>query len=65
MSGGERPRWRHEDTPVERDSEQWFLKITDYAERLLNDMRTWRWPDACSPCSELDRQSVGTFVDFK
>src|SRR5438128_11968577 len=31
--------WRHPDVEVEkRDLEQWFLKITDYAERLLADL---------------------------
>ncbi|HUP02822.1 MAG TPA: leucine--tRNA ligase, partial [Bryobacteraceae bacterium] len=40
--------WRHEDTPVEqRAMAQWFLKITDYAERLLNDMAKLEggWPE--------------------
>jgi leucyl-tRNA synthetase len=32
-------------TPVEiRQLEQWFFKITDYADRLLEDMRTIEWP---------------------
>jgi leucyl-tRNA synthetase len=40
--------WRHEDTLVEaRDIEQWFLKITDYAEQLLEDMKEIEagWPE--------------------
>ncbi|MEA2398665.1 MAG: leucyl-tRNA synthetase [Thermoleophilaceae bacterium] len=32
-------------TPVEaRQLEQWFFKITDYADRLLNDLATVEWP---------------------
>jgi leucyl-tRNA synthetase len=32
-------------TPVEvRQLEQWFFRITDYADRLLEDMRTIEWP---------------------
>ena len=32
-------------TPVEvRQLEQWFFKITDYADRLLEDMQTIEWP---------------------
>jgi leucyl-tRNA synthetase len=40
--------WRHEDTRVEvREIEQWFLKITAYAEQLLDDLRLLEgtWPE--------------------
>src|SRR5579885_2416871 len=40
--------WRHDDTPVEwKELEQWFLRITAYAERLLEDMAELegRWPE--------------------
>jgi leucyl-tRNA synthetase len=40
--------WRHEETLVEqRELEQWFLKITDYAEQLLADLDklAGRWPE--------------------
>jgi leucyl-tRNA synthetase len=33
-------------TPVEaRQLEQWFFRITDYADRLLDDLDTIRWPE--------------------
>ncbi len=38
--------WRHPDTPVEkRELEQWYLRITAYAERLLRDLEGLRWPE--------------------
>jgi leucyl-tRNA synthetase len=40
--------WRHEDNPVEqRALEQWFLKITAYADQLLTDMAQLEegWPE--------------------
>ncbi len=40
--------WRHEDTLVEaRDIEQWFLKITQYEDQLLDDMKQIEggWPE--------------------
>ncbi len=39
--------WRHEDQRVEqRDIEQWFLRITNYAQELLDDLRTMDgWPE--------------------
>ena len=40
--------WRHDDTAVEaKDIEQWFLKITDYSDQLLDDMAQIEagWPE--------------------
>jgi len=39
--------WRHPDVEVEkRDLEQWFLRITDYADRLLDDLdQLEHWPE--------------------
>jgi leucyl-tRNA synthetase len=39
--------WRCGTEVVKKDLEQWFLKITDYAERLLNDLEKLQggWPD--------------------
>ncbi len=60
--------WRHEDTPVvEKELEQWFLKITDYAERLLDDMKELvRWPERVLTMQQnWIGKSKGTEVDFK
>jgi leucyl-tRNA synthetase len=60
--------WRHEDTPVvEKDLEQWFLKITDYAERLLDDTRELvRWPERVLTMQQnWIGKSKGTEVDFR
>jgi leucyl-tRNA synthetase len=60
--------WRHEDTPVvEKVLEQWFLKITDYAERLLDDMKELvRWPERVLTMQQnWIGKSKGTEVDFE
>jgi leucyl-tRNA synthetase len=60
--------WRHEDTPVvEKELDQWFLKITDYAERLLDDMKELvRWPDRVLTMQQnWIGKSKGTEVDFR
>ncbi len=38
--------WRHDDTEVEiKNLEQWFFKITDYAEELLKGLDKLDWPE--------------------
>jgi len=60
--------WRHEDTPVvERELEQWFLKITAYADRLLDDLQHLvRWPERVLTMQQnWVGKSFGTLVDFE
>ncbi|MGH9640334.1 MAG: class I tRNA ligase family protein, partial [Bryobacteraceae bacterium] len=60
--------WRHETTPVEqRAMQQWFLKITAYADRLLDDMRQLQggWPErVLSMQRNWIGRSEGAEVDF-
>ena len=55
-------------TPVEkRDLEQWFLRITDYAEQLVADMKQIEagWPDkVLKRQSDWVGRSEGAFIDF-
>jgi leucyl-tRNA synthetase len=40
--------WRHEDTPVEqRELEQWFIRVTNYADELLDELEGLEggWPE--------------------
>ena len=37
--------WRCGSVPEVRDLAQWFLKITDYADRLIDDMAILEWSD--------------------
>jgi leucyl-tRNA synthetase len=60
--------WRHEDTLVEqRELEQWFLRITNYAEELLRDLdRLHGWPEKVRTMQRnWIGRSEGTLVDFK
>jgi len=59
--------WRHEETPVEeRELEQWFWKITAYAERLLDDMSELvRWPERVLHMQQnWIGKSVGAEIEF-
>src|SRR4030081_3916046 len=59
--------WRHPDVEVEkRDLEQWFFKITDYAERLLNDLELLdKWPHKVRVMqTNWIGRSEGAEVDF-
>ena len=45
--------WRCDSVVVKKDLEQWFLKITDYADRLLADLTELKgWPDRVKTMQE-------------
>ncbi len=60
--------WRHEDTLVEKkELEQWYLRITAYAERLLRDLdKLERWPERVKAMQRAwIGRSEGAEIDFK
>src|SRR6202163_411751 len=59
--------WRHPDVEVEkRDLEQWFFKITEYADRLLDDLALLdKWPNKVRVMqTNWIGRSTGAEVDF-
>ncbi len=60
--------WRHEDTLVEqRDLEQWFFRITAYAQELLDGLdKLEGWPEKVRTMQRnWIGRSEGTEIDFK
>ena len=59
--------WRHEDVNVEiKHLEQWFFKITDYAEELLDGLNKIDWPEKAKKLQKnWIGKSYGTEVDFE
>jgi len=49
--------WRHTDNPVtKKDLEEWYIKITAYADRLLADLDKIDWPE---PIKLMQRNWIG------
>jgi len=59
--------WRHEDTNVEiRSLEQWFFRITKYAEELLSGLQKLDWPERAKLMEEnWIGKSEGTEILFE
>ena len=57
--------WRCGSMVEKRDLPQWFFKITDYAERLLNDLELINWPEGIKMMQRnWIGRSEGAYVDF-
>ena len=50
---------------IKRDLKQWFFKITDYADRLLDDLQELNWPKkSITQQSKWIGRSEGTYIHF-
>ena len=57
--------WRCGEEVVKREMEQWFFKITDYADRLLKDLDKIDWPEKIKMMQRnWIGKSFGTEIDF-
>ncbi len=58
--------WRHDKTKVEsKYLKQWFLKITDYADELLDNLDNMDWPEKTKNMQKhWIGKSYGTEIDF-
>ncbi len=51
---------------IQKDLEQWFLKVTAYADRLLADLESIDWPDSIKRAQEhWIGKSEGATIDFR
>ena len=59
--------WRHSDINVEiKELEQWFFRITKYAEELLNNIDKLEWPRTVKDMQKnWINESEGTLVNFR
>lgn len=58
--------WRCENPVVKKSLKQWFFKITDYAERLLDGLDNLDWPEKIKLMQRnWIGRSVGAEVEFK
>lgn len=59
--------WRHEDSPViKKKTKQWFFKITEYAEQLLEGIDTLDWPEKIKLMQKnWIGKSIGAEVSFQ
>ena len=59
--------WRHEDTPVtKKNLKQWFFKITEYADELLEGIDSLDWPEKIKTMQRnWIGKSVGAEIRFK
>jgi len=57
--------WRCDSEVEIKELNQWFFKITKYAEQLLNDLKKLEWPERVKVMQEnWIGKSYGTYVDF-
>ncbi len=57
--------WRCDGPVEQKEVEQWLLKITDYADRLLEDLETLDWPEKTKAMQKhWIGRSEGAEIDF-
>jgi len=58
--------WRCEGDVIIKEMEQWFFKITEYADRLLEDLEKIEWPEKIKIMQRnWIGKSYGTEINFK